>query len=65
MMRSHSASAAAPPADRLRHLARLIERLGVGGRTDPEQIVLAKLSVGRELRLLARELEHPVRRHGT
>ena len=40
-------------ADRLRDLARSVERLGVAGRTDPEAIVLAKLGVAHELRRLA------------
>jgi hypothetical protein len=43
-------------SDRLRDLARRVERLGVGGRTDPEQIVLGKLGIAGELRALAREL---------
>jgi hypothetical protein len=42
-------------ADRLRALARRIERLGVSGRTDPEAIVVEKLSVARDLRQLAQE----------
>jgi hypothetical protein len=44
-------------ADRLRALARAVERLGTSGRTDPETTVLAKLSLAAELRSLARELE--------
>ncbi len=44
------------PSDRLRELARKVERLGVSGRTDPESIVLGKLSIAGELRRLAREL---------
>jgi hypothetical protein len=43
--------------DRLRALARAVERLAVGGRTDPETIVLAKLELARELRALAAEQE--------
>jgi hypothetical protein len=42
-------------ADRLRRLARRVEHLGVGGRTDPEAITLEKLSVARDLRRLAAE----------
>jgi hypothetical protein len=41
------------PVEDLRTLARLVERLGTSGRTDPEQVVLAKLSVAHELRRLA------------
>jgi hypothetical protein len=41
--------------DRLRALAGRVERLGVSGRTDPEQIVVEKLSVARALRRLAAE----------
>lgn len=44
------------PADRLRDLARRVERLGVAGRTDPESIVLGKLAIAGELRDLARGL---------
>ena len=32
---------------RLRTLARAVERLGVSGRTDPEQIVMAKQLIAR------------------
>jgi hypothetical protein len=42
--------------DRLRALARRIERLGVSGRTDPEQIVVEKQLVARALRRLAAEI---------
>jgi hypothetical protein len=44
------------PSDRLHRLARLVERLGVAGRTDPEQIVLGKLAIAGEMRRLAREI---------
>jgi hypothetical protein len=44
------------PSDRLHELARRVERLAVSGRTDPESIVLGKLSIAGELRRLAREL---------
>jgi hypothetical protein len=44
------------PSDQLHQLARLIERLGVSGRTDPEQIVLGKLAIAGELRELARAI---------
>jgi hypothetical protein len=43
-------------SDRLRELARRVERLGVGGRTDPEAIVLGKLTIAGELRELARAI---------
>jgi hypothetical protein len=44
-------------ADRLRDLARRVERLGVAGRTDPESVTINKLTVASELRTLARDLE--------
>lgn len=47
----------APPPARLRMLARMVERLGVSGRTDPEQVTLGKLMIGAQLRRLAKELE--------
>jgi hypothetical protein len=43
--------------DRLRTLARAVERLGVSGRTDPEAILLSKLAIARDLRRLAAEQE--------
>jgi hypothetical protein len=43
-------------SDRLRELARRVERLPLGGRTDPEQIVLGKLAIAGELRELARAI---------
>jgi hypothetical protein len=43
--------------DRLRRLARAVERLGVAGRTDPEAILLSKLAIARDLRRLAAEHE--------
>jgi hypothetical protein len=42
---------------RLRRLAQAAERLAVGGRTDPEQVVIAKMTIGRDLRRLAAEVE--------
>jgi hypothetical protein len=42
--------------DRLRALARAVERLAVGGRTDPETVLLAKLTIARDLRLIAKEM---------
>jgi hypothetical protein len=44
------------PADRLLALARQVERLAMGGRTDPEQVVLGKLGIASEMRALAKEL---------
>jgi hypothetical protein len=43
-------------SDRLHELARRVERLGVAGRTDPETIVLGKLTIASELRELARTI---------
>jgi hypothetical protein len=43
-------------SDRLHELARRVERLGVAGRTDPEAIVLGKLTIAGEIRRMAREL---------
>jgi hypothetical protein len=43
--------------DRLRALAAEVERLGNSARGGPENFVVAKLSVAREMRELARELE--------
>jgi hypothetical protein len=40
-------------SDRLHELARRVERLGVAGRTDPERILIEKLTVAGELRQLA------------
>jgi hypothetical protein len=45
------------PPERLRILARAVERLTVGGRTDPEQILLAKSSIAHHPRRLAVEAE--------
>jgi hypothetical protein len=54
----HSPPAPAPaPSDRLRVLARRIERLAVAGRVDPEAIVLEKFDIARSLRRMAVELE--------
>lgn len=44
-------------SQRLRDLARQVERLAVGGRTDPETIVLGKLTIARDIRRIAREIE--------
>jgi hypothetical protein len=57
---TRAATPAAPEPrlpDRLRTLARAIERLGVAGRTDPEAILLNKLAIARDLRRLAAEQE--------
>jgi hypothetical protein len=43
-------------SDRLHELAWRVERLAVGGRTDPEQIVLGKLAIADALRIMAREI---------
>jgi hypothetical protein len=45
----------APPPTKLRVLASLVERLG--RRQDPEQHLLAKMGIARELRRVTRELE--------
>lgn len=44
-------------AQRLHDLARQVERLGVSGRTDPETIVLGKLTIARDIRRIAKELD--------
>ena len=44
------------PATRLHALARKVEQLAVSGRTDPEAVVIGKLTIASELRTLAREL---------
>lgn len=44
-------------AQRLHDLAHQVERLGVGGRTDPETVVLGKLTIARDLRRIAKELD--------
>ena len=46
-----------PVSERLRRPARQVEQLATSGRTDPEQIVVAKLSIARALRRMAREME--------
>jgi hypothetical protein len=43
--------------DRLRALARAVERLAVGGRTDPEQVAMAKQLIARALRRIAVEVD--------
>jgi len=45
------------PAARLMTLAREVERLAVGGRLDPEAVVVAKLDLAHRIRSLARELD--------
>jgi hypothetical protein len=40
-------------AQRLHDIARLVERLGVSGRLDPERIMIAKYGIAAELRSLA------------
>ena len=45
------------PADRLKALATRVSRLACAGRTDPESIVVEKLTVAAEMRRLAREIE--------
>jgi hypothetical protein len=45
------------PSDRLHELARRVARLAVAGRTDPEAVVVAKLTIVGEMKALARELE--------
>ena len=44
------------PSDRLRRLARQVERLAVSGRTDPEEIAITKQLIARDLRRLAVEI---------
>lgn len=44
-------------SDQLRELARRVERLAVGGRTDPEEITSEKQLIGRALRRLAKEAD--------
>lgn len=41
---------------RLRTIARAVERLAVGGRTDPENVLMAKQIIARDLRRIALEL---------
>ena len=57
MYRQASRSLAATRADRLRDLARRVERLGSGWRHDPEQVLDAKATISAELRSLAREFD--------
>ncbi len=45
------------PPQRLRELARRVSRLACSGRTDPESVVIEKISLSAELSRLARELE--------
>ena len=42
---------------RLRTIARAIERLAVGGRTDPETIAITKQLIARDIRRIAMELQ--------
>lgn len=44
-------------ANQARQLAYRIERLAVGGRTDPELIIIEKHTIARELKRMARRLE--------
>jgi hypothetical protein len=44
------------PADRLRRLARDLERVGRGRWTTPESVLLERLAIAHEMRRLAREL---------
>ena len=44
------------PSDRLRALAREVERIG-RGRADPESIIIGKMTVAYKLRRLAWELK--------
>jgi hypothetical protein len=46
-------------AEKLRRLARRVERLGVSSRLDPEAITLEKLSVARDLRRAGGILSRP------
>ena len=48
---------AATAPERLRRLAREVERLCTSGRLDPEQILISKLDIARAIRRLAGELE--------
>lgn len=54
--RTHTRAHQLELADRLHRIARGIERLGVSGRTDPETITIAKLTLARDARKIAREL---------
>jgi hypothetical protein len=45
------------PAERLRELARAVERLAITGRLDPARIYEAKAEVAQQMRRLAAELE--------
>lgn len=45
------------PSAQLVELARDVERLGVSGRTDPEQTVLAKHTIARALRRIAARID--------
>ncbi len=57
MYRQASRAPAPTRANRLRDLARRVERLGSGWRHTPEQVLDAKTSISAELRQVARELE--------
>jgi hypothetical protein len=56
-LQKRRASPAQRPAERLRQLARHVERLGIRGWSSPEVFVVAKLTLAGELRQLAKELE--------
>jgi hypothetical protein len=42
--------------ERLRPLARAVERSGIGGRTDPEAVAIAKQPIAGDLRWSASEV---------
>ena len=43
-------------SERLHVLARAVERLGVSGRTDPETVLIAKMTIAGALRAIAAEM---------
>lgn len=47
----------ASPSARLRRIATAVERLGISGRTTPEDILVSKLTIALQLRRLAAEIE--------
>lgn len=56
-MGQFQSEALASVSDRLRQLAHRVERLAVGGRTDPEEITTEKQLISRALRRLATEAD--------
>lgn len=56
-MRNERATPSPSLAERLRVLSVRVERLGVSGRTTPEDIIVEKLTVARAMRRLAAEAE--------